>query len=142
LLKASGKRGAIALADEDGRIVATMKEMLFSFAVGRQHYKITRKGLFAPRYQLWRDGGGDVVASALQAPFVNRYSIECDGKLWTLKAVGLTARKFALLRDSDQVGAIFPTALNPYRETIVDLPGDIPTETQVFLTWIVARQWD
>jgi hypothetical protein len=138
MLKVSGKRGALAITDE-GRRVTTLREMHFSVAIGEQTYKIKRKGLFSPTYELWRES--DLVVSAQQAPFVNRFAVKYGDEVWTLKAVGLTAKKFALLRDETQVGAISPTSYNPYRETIVDLPSEMPVEAQVFLVWIVARRW-
>jgi hypothetical protein len=138
MLKVSGKRGALAITDE-GRPVTTLREMHFSLAIGEQTYKIKREGLFSPTYELWRES--DLVVSAQQAPFVNRFAVKYGDKVWTLKAVGLTAKKFALLRDETQVGAISPTSYNPYRETIVDLPSEMPVEARVFLVWIVARRW-
>jgi hypothetical protein len=138
MLKVSGKRGALAIADE-GRPVTTLREMQFSLTIGEQTYKITRRGLFSPTYELRRES--DLVVSAQQAPFVNRFAVKYGDKVWTLKAVGLTAKKFALLHGESQVGAISPTSYNPYRETIVDLPSEMPIEAQVFLIWIVARRW-
>ncbi|HLJ70433.1 MAG TPA: hypothetical protein VKU03_03890 [Roseiarcus sp.] len=140
MLRASGRRGEITLAAEDGRIVSVLNGGLFAFTVGERAYQIARKGLFSPTYELRREDS--LLASAAQAAFVNRYAVECAGKAWTLKAAGLAARKFALLDGKIAVGAIAPTSLNPYRETIVDLPEAIPVEAQIFLTWIVARHWD
>jgi hypothetical protein len=138
MLKVSGKRNALTISDE-GRLVTTLREMHFSLTIGEQMYKITRRGLFSPTYELWRES--DLVVSAQQAPFVNRFAVKYGDKVWTLKAVGLTAKKFALLLDDSQVGDISPTSYNPYRETIVDLPSEMPIEAHVFLIWIVARRW-
>lgn len=140
MLRASGKPREIAFAAEDGRIVSLLNEGRFAFAIGEQTYQIVRKGLFSPAYELRGEAG--LAASAKQAAFVNRYAVDCAGKAWTLKASGLTARKFVLLDGQAEAGAIAPTSFNPYRETIVDLPDAIPIEAQIFLTWIVARHWD
>ncbi len=140
MLKASGTRKEFAFVDEQGRIVAVLKAGVASFTIGEQAYTVTNTGQFAPIFELWRDG--ERVASAAQAALVNRYTIDCAGKAWRLNAVGLTGRKFALLDDKVRVGAISPKWYNPYRQTTVDLPGEIPVEVQIFLTWIVARHWE
>jgi hypothetical protein len=59
-----------------------------------------------------------------------------------LKARGLTERKYALLKDETEAGAIYPISFfNPYKEIVVDLPSEIAFEIQVFMTWIVVNSW-
>ncbi len=140
MLKASGNHKELAFLDELGRTVAVLKAGVASFAIGGQAYTVTNTGVFAPTFELWLDG--ERVASAAQAALVNRYAVDCAGKAWRLNAVGLTGRKFALLDGKVRVGAISPKWRNPYSETTVDLPKEIPIEVQIFLTWIVARHWD
>ena len=140
MLKASGKRSEFAFTDELGRTVAVLRAGVASYTISQQAFTITNTGHFAPLFELWRDG--ERVASAAQAALVNRYAVECVGRAWRLKATGLTGRKFALLDGKIRVGLISPRWYNPYRETIVDLPSEIPVEAQIFLTWIAARHWE
>src|ERR1700758_5479172 len=82
-----------------------------SFQIGEKTFKITRKGFFGPKYHLWLGEG--LVVSVAQTPGFNRYSVAYAQQVWTLKAIGLMARKFGLYQGDKQVGSILPTHLNP-----------------------------
>lgn len=111
-----------------------------TFALGELTYVIVQTKHIVPAYQLQREG--DPIAAAQRATLSARYSVDCAGKVWTLKALGLTERKYALLSDQTKVGVISPTSFfNPYREIVVDLPDEIAAEVQVFMTWIVTNSW-
>jgi|SRR5579859_7148140 hypothetical protein len=140
MLKASGKPREMTFATADGRNVAFFRGEPAAFTVGEHKYMIEKMSGFVPAYQLRRQNA--LVASAKRAIFLARYAVDSAGKVRTLKARGLTERKYALLNDEAEVGAIYPISFfNPYREVVVDLPSEIAIETQVFMTWIVVNSW-
>ena len=140
MLTASGKPPEIAFATVDGRIVARFEGDPTAFTAGAHGYLIAQTARLVPAYRLVRQA--DHVASAKRSTFLARYAVEWGGKTWTLKARGLAERKYALLDQKIEIGTIFPASFfNPYREIVIDLPGDIATEVQVFMTWIVMNSW-
>jgi hypothetical protein len=138
MITATGKRGRVELAAEGNQTVL-LRENEMSFLVGERTLKITRKGFVGPTYQLWF--GNNLVVSVTQTPCFNRYSVAYAQQVWTLKAVGLMARKFGLYERDKQVGSISPTHLNPYREILIDLPVELPLEVKAFLLWVVLWNW-
>jgi hypothetical protein len=140
VLKASGKPKETAFATADGRIIARFNGDSTAFTVGANPYLIVQTSHLVPAYDLVRQG--EVVASAKRAMFLSRYAIDWAGKVWMLKARGLTERKYALLEGKVEIGAIFPVSFfSPYREIVVDLPKEIVGEVQVFMTSIVMNSW-
>jgi hypothetical protein len=138
MITATGKPGRVELAAGRNQTVL-LRENEMSLLVGEKTFKITRKGFFGPTYQLWL--GEDLVVSLAQTPCFNRYSLAYSEQVWTLKAIGIMARKFGLYEGDKQVGSILPTHLNPYRETVIDLPVDLPLEVQAFLMWVIFWNW-
>jgi hypothetical protein len=140
MLKASGKPRELSFATADGRIAALFEGKPAAFVLGEHKYAIANISGFVPAYHLRRRDA--LVASARRALFLSRYAVDSADKVWTLTARGLTERKYALLNDKAEVGAIYPISFfNPYREIVVDLPGEIAIEIQVFMTWIVVSSW-
>jgi hypothetical protein len=138
MIRAAGKPGRVELV-ADGNETVLLRDNEMSFLVGEKTFKITRKGFFGPTYQLWL--GEDLVVSLAQTPCFNRYSLAYSEQVWTLKAIGIMARKFGLYQDDKQVGSILPTHLNRYREILIDLPIELPLEVQAFLMWVVLWKW-
>jgi hypothetical protein len=138
MITATGKPGRVELAAGRNQTVL-LRENEMSLLVGEKTFKITRKGFFGPTYQLWL--GEDLVVSLAQTPCFNRYSLAYSEQVWTLKAIGIMARKFGLYEGDKQVGSILPTHLNPYREILIDLPVELPLEVQAFLLWVVLWNW-
>jgi hypothetical protein len=138
MITATGKPGRVELAAGRNQTVL-LRENEMSLLVGEKTFKITRKGFVGPTYQLWL--GEDLVVSLAQTPCFNRYSVAYAQQVWTLKAIGLMARKFGLYEGDKQVGSILPTHLNPYREILIDLPVELPLEVQAFLLWVVLWNW-
>ena len=138
MITATGKPGRVELAAGRNQTVL-LRENEMLLLVGEKTFKITRKGFFGPTYQLWL--GEDLVVSLAQTPCFNRYSLAYSEQVWTLKAIGIRARKFGLYEGDKQVGRILPTHLNPYREILIDLPVELPLEVQAFLLWVVLWNW-
>jgi hypothetical protein len=138
MIRAAGKPDRMELVT-DGNQTIVLNENAMSFQLGEKTFKITRKGIFGAKFQLWF--GEDLVVSTAQTPGLNRHSVAYGQQVWTLKAIGLMARKFGLYQGDRQVGSILPTHMNPCRETIIDLPVELPLEVQAFLMWIVLWTW-
>jgi hypothetical protein len=138
MIRATGKPGRVELAAGRNQTVL-LRENEMLLLVGEKTFKITREGFFGPKYHLWH--GEDLVVSVEQTPCFNRYSVAYAQQVWTLKAIGLMARKFGLYQGDKQVGSILPTHLNPYREILIDLPVELPLEVQTFLLWVVLWNW-
>jgi hypothetical protein len=135
---AAGKPGRVELV-ADGNETVLLRDNEMSLLVGERTFKITRKGFFGPTYQLWL--GEDLIVSLAQTPCFNRYSLAYSEQVWTLKAIGIMARKFGLYQGDKQVGSISPTHLNRYREIHIDLPIELPLEVQAFLMWVILWKW-
>jgi hypothetical protein len=138
MIRAAGKPGRVELVAEGNQAVV-LRDNEMCFLIGEKTFKITRKGFFGPTYQLWL--GKDLVVSLTQTPGFNRYSVAYSQRVWTLKAIGLMARKFGLYQGDKQVGSILPTHLNQYREILIDLPVELPLEVQAFLMWVILWNW-
>ena len=138
MIRATGKLDRMELV-ADGNQTIVLNDNAMSFQLGEKTFKITRKGFFGPTYQLWL--GKDLVVSLTQTPGFNRYSVAYSQRVWTLKAIGLMARKFGLYQGDKQVGGILPTHLNRYREIHIDLPTELPLEVQAFLMWVILWKW-
>jgi len=127
-------------ATADGRIVARFEGSPVAFVASGHTHFIKQTSQLVPSYRLFREGAH--VASAKRAVFLARYAIDSAGRVRTLRARGLTERKYVLLNDKAEAGAIYPISFfNPYREIVIDLPNEIAIETQVFMTWIVVNSW-
>jgi hypothetical protein len=138
MIRAAGKPDRMELV-ADGNQTIVLNENAMSFQLGERTFKITRKGFFGPTYQLWL--GEDLVVSLAQTPCFNWYSLAYSEQVWTLKAIGIMARKFGLYQADKQVGSILPTHLNRYREIHIDLPIELPLEVQAFLMWVILWKW-
>jgi hypothetical protein len=138
MIRAAGKPDRMELV-ADGNQTIVLNENAMPFQLGERTFKITRKGFFGPTYQLWL--GEDLVVSLAQTPCFNWYSLAYSEQVWTLKAIGIMARKFGLYQADKQVGSILPTHLNRYREIHIDLPIELPLEVQAFLMWVILWKW-
>jgi hypothetical protein len=139
MIKAAGSISALQLSI-DGTPIAMLNHAKLGFALGGQAYTVRRKGVFGPVYELMRDN--ELVVSARQAPFVNRYTIAAAGRVWTLKAEEILAKRFGLFDGDARVGGITPSSrFNYTRDISIDLPDALPLEAQVFLMWLLLWKW-
>jgi hypothetical protein len=65
----SGQDGRVELV-ADGNQTVLLRDNEMSFLLGEKAFKITRRGLFGPKYQLWF--GNDLVVSLAQTPCFNQ----------------------------------------------------------------------
>jgi hypothetical protein len=139
MIKASGSVSALQLSIGDATI-AVLDHARLGFALNGETYTIRRAGVFAPVYELLREGVALVCAR--QVPFVNRYMVTCAGRIWTLKAEEMLARRFGLFDGDTRVGGITPSSrFNYTRDISIDLPDELPLEAQVFLMWLMLWNW-
>jgi hypothetical protein len=139
MIRATGSTSALQLSI-DGTAIAVLDHARLGFTLNGQAYTIRRAGVFAPVYELLRDNSA--LASARQVPFVNRYTVTSAGRVWTLKAEEMLAKRFGLFDGNARVGGITPSSrFNATRDVSVDLPDELPLEAQVFLMWLLLWKW-
>ncbi len=139
MIKGSGTVGALQLSIDDTPI-GVLNHAKLGFTLNGQAYVVRRKGVLTPVYELLRDN--EALVSAQQAPFVNRYTVTCAGRRWTLKAEDIFAKRFGLFDGDARVGGITPaTRVNATRDVTIDLPDALPLEAQVFLMWLLLWKW-
>lgn len=139
MIQASGKIDALQLSI-DGDPIAVLDHAKPAFTLKEQAYTVKRAGFLSPVYELLRDN--ESVATAKQAPFVNRYTVTSPGRVWTLKAEELLAKRFGLFDGDVRVGGISPASRFNYTSDItIELPAEMPLEVQVFLMWLLLWKW-
>jgi hypothetical protein len=139
MIKATGSISALQLSI-DGTPIAVLDHARLGFTLNGEAYTIRRAGVFAPLYELLRDGVA--LVSARQVPFVNRYTVSSAGREWRLKAEEMLARRFGLFDGDTRVGGITPSSrINYTRDIRIDLPDELPLEAQVFLMWLLLWNW-
>jgi hypothetical protein len=139
MIKATGSISALQLSI-DGTPIAVLYHARLGFTLNGEAYTIRRAGVFAPLYELLRDGVA--LISARQVPFVNRYTVSSAGGEWRLKAEEMLARRFGLFDGDARVGGITPSSrFNYTRDIRIDLPDELPLEARVFLMWLLLWNW-
>jgi hypothetical protein len=139
MMKATGSESALEL-NLDGKPLAVLNHARLGFNIDGQAYTVRRSGFLGPLYELQRDGL--TLLSARQAPFTNRYTVSVGERVWMLKAMGITNRRFGLFDGVTQVGGISPASRIRYTSDItIDLPEVLPLEGQVFLMWLLLWKW-
>jgi hypothetical protein len=139
MIKATGSLRALQLT-VDGTPLTVLDHTKTGFTLNGQSYTVRRTGVFGPLYTLLRDN--EPLATARQAPFVNRYTVSSAGREWTLKAEELLAKRFGLFDGATRVGGITPSSrLHFTRDITIDLPAELPQEAQVFLVWLLLWKW-
>lgn len=102
-------------------------------------YELYREGTFAGDFLLVRDG--KVVARATKpSAFQSRFEVEVPGKRVELRKVSIWNRRFGVFEGERQIGGIYPVGLFTRRANI-DLPGDWPLATSVFVFWLAFIMW-
>jgi hypothetical protein len=134
----SGKPGHVELGVDD-RVIAVIDNRRLHFELGGVGYKVKRSGVLAPKYELLRED--EVLIAAEQVPLLTRYRIFYSGKLWMLRASGLTSKTFKLFSGDEQIGRVAPAGLLIYKSIIIDLPDELSLPAQVFLVWLVLWNW-
>jgi len=139
MIKATGSVSALQLSI-DGTPIAVLDHRKLGFTLNGQACIVRRTGVIAPVYELLRDS--EPLISVRQAPFVNRYTVTCGGRMWTLKAEEMLAKRFGLFDGDARVGGIAPSSrFNYTKDVTIDLPDELPLEAQVFLMWLVLWKW-
>jgi hypothetical protein len=138
MMKGSGRQGRIELSIGD-QPFAVINDRAFDFEIDGIAYRVKRTGLFATKYQLLQKQ--ELVIVAEQVPFLSRFQISHAGKQWLLKADGLSAKRYDLFRETENVGRIAPAGWNLYKDITIDLPDELSRPAQVFLLWLIARHW-
>ena len=139
MIKASGNVDALQLSI-DGTPIAVLNHAKPAFTLKGLDYTVRRSGFLSPLYELLRDN--QPLATAKQAPFVNRYTVTSSGRVWTLKAEELLAKRFGLFDGDVRVGGISPASRFNYTSDItIELPAEMPLEVQVFLMWLLLWKW-
>jgi hypothetical protein len=139
MIKATGSVSALQLSI-DGTRIGVLDHTKLGFTLNGQTYTVRRTGVFAPVYELLRDNVA--LASARQAPFVNRYTVTSAGRMWTLKAEEMLAKRFGLFDGDARVGGITPSSRFNYTQDItIDLTDELPLEAQVFMMWLLLWKW-
>jgi hypothetical protein len=131
MINLSGNRLSI-----DGVEIAVLDGDKLGFALRGQTYTVRRTGFFGPLYELMRDD--EALASAQQATTRLRFVVASGGRTWTLKPEQWIGNKFGLFDGDTRVGGITPLSAKDFA---IDLPDDLPLETQVFLMWLLVWKW-
>ena len=131
MINLSGRRLSI-----DGVETGVLDSNKFGFDLRGRTYTVRRTGFFGPLYELMRDG--ETLASAQQSATRLRFAVTSGGRTWTLKSERTIGNKFGLFDGDTRVGGITPLSAKDFA---IDLPVELPLETQVFLTWLFLWKW-
>lgn len=102
-------------------------------------YEVYREGLVSGDYVL--EGGGSVLARARKLGALRRaFSIEHQGRIYTLEAKRALGRAFRLLEGSRETGSIVPEGILT-RRARADLPEELPLAVKVFVIWLTVIMW-
>jgi hypothetical protein len=108
-------------------------------AIGGASYNVCREGLMGGRFIL--ELNGTQLAHAEKPSALHRFfTVQHEGKTYTLKAESAFRRTFLLLEDNQQVGSIAPAGMFT-RKARVDLPDELPLPIKLFLLWLTVILW-
>jgi hypothetical protein len=109
-----------------------------SVTVGGIEYPVTREGVVGA---FVLGGAGGVLARAMKPSAVRRlFTLEHDGKEYTLKAVYAWGRDFTLLDGEVEIGVVRPERVFG-RQARADLPEDMPLAVRLFVVWLSLMLW-
>src|SRR5580658_3707195 len=91
----------------DGSPIGVLPENKLEFTLNGQTYTVRRSGFFSRVCELLSDTA--ILASIRQPPFVQRYTIACAGREWTLKAEQTIGKRHGLFDGDVRVGSITPS---------------------------------
>jgi hypothetical protein len=135
MMKAAGSESALEVS-LDGKPVAVLNHAKLGFSLDGQAYTVRRSGFVGPLYELQQNG--QTLVCAKQAAFIYSYVVTFGDRVWTLKTLGLSEKRFGLFEGATQVGAILPDSRIHYtRDITIDLPEALPLAGQVFLMWLL-----
>jgi hypothetical protein len=108
-------------------------------AVGGASYKVYREGLMSGQFIL--EFNGTQLASAEKPRALHRsFTVQHEGRVYTLKAASALKRTFLMLEGDRQIGSITPAGMFT-RKATVDLPDELPLPIRVFLLWLTVILW-
>jgi|SRR5579859_1150396 len=107
--------------------------------VGGSSYNVYRQGLFSGEFIL--ELNGTQLARAEKPSALHRFfTVQHQGKTYTLKAAAALSRIFLLLENDRQIGSIAPAGMFT-RKATVDFPDELPLPVKVFLLWLTVILW-
>ncbi len=102
-------------------------------------YELYREGQFSGDFVL--EHNGKMVACATKpSVFQNRFEVELPNRVVVLRKLSPLNRRFGLFDGEKQLGSIYPLGIFTRRSNI-DLPGEWPLATRVFLFWLAFVIW-
>lgn len=102
-------------------------------------YRVYREGMMSGDFIL--ESAGAVIARADKpSAFHRSFTINFEGRRYTLEAKAVLRRTFLLLDGDREVGALSPEGLFTRRAT-VDLPQALPLPVRVFIVWLAVVLW-
>jgi hypothetical protein len=125
---------------DEGAVVGTINETKSTMELGGRPFTMERKGIIGPEFLL--KSSDAIVATAKQKPLFNSFTLTHGGKEWIYKAAGLTGSKFALFEGENETGTVgSPSMFNFGKETIAELPAELPLEVRAFLILLALHMW-
>jgi hypothetical protein len=113
-----------------GSPIATINDTKSTFELDRQSFAIASTRLGKVHLKC----GDTLIATAVQKPLRNHYTLSLGGKEWTFKATVLLATKFGVFENETQKGAIAAGPwFNRVKDITADLPDELPRPIQMFL---------
>lgn len=104
-----------------------------------EEYTVYRENLASGDFIL--DSGNGVLARAEKpSALFRRFTIDHQGRQYTLEAASALSRRFVLLDGSTEIGSITPAGLLT-RKASVDLPKDLPLPIRIFIAWLTLIMW-
>ncbi len=106
--------------------------------VGGIEYPVTRQGAVGA---FTLSGAGGVLAQAMKPSALRRmFTLEHDGKEYTLKAISVWGRGTVLLDGETKIGAVRHSGVFTWQAR-ADLPEDMPLEVRLFVIWLTVLLW-
>jgi hypothetical protein len=102
-------------------------------------YRVYRERMMSGDFIL--ESAGSVVARAHKPSAFHRlFTINHEGRRYTLRAESVFRRTFLLLEGDRQIGSLSPEGIFTRRAT-VDLPAILPLAVRVFVIWLAVILW-
>jgi hypothetical protein len=109
------------------------------FDLQGSRYRLYREGRLKGPFLLERDGR--LIARAVKpSAFRERFEVEVNGAVYTLRKPSAFSRRFHLFSGEQQIGEIAPVSVFSRRSRI-NLPADIPLAIQLFIFWLALLMW-
>jgi hypothetical protein len=115
-----------------GAVVGILNGTRSTFELENKPFSIGASGVI--QRELHLKSGSTVIATAIQKPLRNNYTVTAGGKEWVFKATNMVATEFGLFENEIRVGTISAGSFfNRLKDIKADLPDQMPREVQMFL---------